>query len=105
MEHIQKMIKAMSDDAGLRDEISGLVQSGDISDIVEAANKRGYDFDDADWQEYADWSNKLNVNKESKQISPDELEDVAGGGGIPEPDLGNMPGECWFYGVDRKSVV
>ena len=99
MEQIKAMIAEMSTDEVFAGKMTALMEAGNVPAIIAAAGKKGFAFTEADWQEYSNWNEGLSGEKQSKELSPDELNGISGGGLFSgegsrwEPYVLN----CWFH--------
>ena len=100
MEQIKAMIAEMSKDKAFGGEMAALMKDGGIAAIIAAAGAKGFVFTEADWQAYIDWSKSLNAGTSGKELMPEELDNISGGGaGAPwDPQIG----DCWFHAADNK---
>jgi predicted ribosomally synthesized peptide with nif11-like leader len=106
MEKIIAMFK--SEDNVFLTEIQSFMRDGKTAEIIKAAAKKGFDFTEAEWKEYLNWSSGLPVDdKHAKQeLAEEELEAVAGGKDPYkqyEPGSPDNPilGDCWFHAASE----
>jgi len=97
MEQIKAMFDTIGEDTVFGEEISALITKGNAADIIAAAAKKGFNFTEADWQAYLDWSKTIGGEKKG-ELSESELEDVAGGGFPWDPHTSH---ECWFHAASE----
>jgi predicted ribosomally synthesized peptide with nif11-like leader len=105
MEQIKAMLDEMSKSGDFAGEMQALINGGNTAAIITAAGKKGFAFTEADWQAFLDWGKSMTGENQSKELSPDELERVSGGGTIWDPDTDR----CWFfngnvYAWDKNNV-
>ena len=75
MNQIKAMFEEMENNADFNKEITDLIEKGNLSDVLEAASKKGINITEADWDAY-----RISESKRKKQkLSEAELTDVAGG--------------------------
>ena len=69
-EQLSALLAKLKDDAGLREKLQGV---GDLDGAVALAKEAGFDVSKADWLRFQ--------AKRTLELSDEELEKVAGGGG------------------------
>ena len=95
MEQIKAMLEKIAKDSDFAEEMKALMEEGNVGAIIKAAGEKGFTFTEADWQAYLEWSRNMGGKDcQSKELSPEELADVAGGA--------NPSGECWFHAASDR---
>ena len=94
MEQIKIMMDMMSNDEAFGKEMTALMKTGDVAAMIALAKKKDVVFTEADWVSYSDWSKSIDAKNESKELAPEELDNVSGGLGVPwDPGISG----CWCH--------
>ena len=101
MEQIKAMMDEISKGGVFAEDMQKRIDAGDATGIVKAANEHGYVFSHADWLEYLAWGKNLGLEeKRNKEMAPEELDNVVGGGnGTPWSPI---TGACWFFAGEKQ---
>ena len=99
MNQIKEFIMAVQTDAAFDEKIHALLQDGKITELLEAAEQKGFSITETDLREYREGKGVDN------ELPEEALENIAGGNsGLPDGSYGNpfISEECWFLGVHNK---
>jgi len=91
---MKSFITAIETDAEFNDEIHSLLRDGKITEVVEAAAKKGYTITEADLREHLEGNGAKVGRKASEVLTEEALENVAGGeSSLFQPRISET---CWF---------
>ena len=101
MKQIKEFIEKAKSDSELMAKFDApSAKNAEINEVVTLAAEYGFTFTADDWKAYLDWSKSINGGKQSKEIPPEELENVSGGYENGSPHY-PFVGKCWFHAASE----
>ena len=98
MEQMKLFIEAIETDNAFSEEIHALLQEGKITELLEAAARKGFSITEADLREYMEGNSREELPEES-------LEGISGGsqgnGTISSPFTSES---CWYLRGESNSI-